>query len=387
MLFETMSDNLYESCEEFDLILMKVSAFYEAAVREAEITKQKATYEYTSESVGRHEYSYICEDTQDKLLDRFFAAVKKIIEAVKKFFADIRDKVIALYRDSKVSALISTAKKKIGGNPFLKRRQCNPLPDFEVVMKIYQDEERYLDQQAAADNTGNFDRDVFDEHETKFAIELNSAKKQTAVLSTQSAVDKCEKATKLVDHYTARSKEVTSSIEAKTKSINKSKETNNLLTILKKKAKIAQEEASYILSVAMSYQKEIAKSIKSAIENAKDVVDEKKQARMDAKAAKKAAKKANATSQKTVKESYDDDYDYDEEDYDDFDSAYESTIDVDDYIDSIMSNINDSDSTYESYDDDYDYDEEDYDDFDSAYESYDDDDYYDEDFDVDSFLD
>lgn len=316
MLFESIDENLYEAYNDFDISLMKVTAFFEASEREANILKEQASYDYMTESVGPYEYTSMYEEAESKLSSRFIEAVKKIIEAVKKFFADIRDKVIALYRDSKVSALISKAKEKIRMNPILKRKTTSPVPDYKAVMKCYDDEEDYLDRQAAACNTGNFDKDVFYEHETNYQIKLNEAKQKLIQVSTETLTKMIDDATKLMDKVTARSKEVCDAINKEAKY---NKGNSELLTILKKKANVAKEKASYMISVVSKYTVELKNQVSSAIEKAKEGADNRREAKKNAK--------RSSTNQMTVKQSM-------KESVSDY--SYNDGFDIDGYLDNIF---------------------------------------------------
>lgn len=309
MVFECMSDNLYESSNSFDLSLTKIGAFYESAQREFKIMNMEASDAYDTETIGPMEYRAMCEEAKDKLSTRFIDAVKKIIDAVIKFFSDAREKVVTLYRDSKITNVISKAKEKVKMNPILRRKKTfSALPIYEPVMKCYEEQEKYLDRQAAACNTGNFDKDVFDEHETKFQINLNSLKAKAEVLTIDALINKIESATKEMDKATARAKEVTNSIQSKAKEVHDN--SSELLTILKKKANIAKEKASYIMSVVIIYCNELKKSVMSTIEKVKDD--------MDSKATKARKVKPN----KPVKE-----------------SVYESTYDLDSYLDNLYNSL------------------------------------------------
>jgi len=382
MLFEAMCDNLMEASNDFDLALMKVSAFYEAAQRESDITEAKAFYAYESDEIGAAEHESMDTIRKATLGERFIAAVKKIIEAIKEFFAKVRDKVVQLYRDSAISSVIAKAKKKLNQNPILRKKRCEPVPDYKEVLKKYLEEEKWLAQQCAKYASGNFDEDEFEHHCMSFTADMAVTKKKTDSIVTYALADLASGAQKAMDKFTARAKEVCSDIDKKVKSTKAYQKVDNskLLKILKRKSTIVKEEAEYTVAVTALYIKKLAAAIKSKADEISDKHDARVAAR-EAKKAEKAAKKA----QKSVAES--------------------ATDIVDDYLDDMLSNINesslysDSDDYYESYDDsDFDFDDDfefesgldddfgfdDYDDdfeFESSY-----DDYYDDDIDVDSIL-
>lgn len=369
MFFENVERNLLEASHDFDVKMMKVSAFFEAAMREAEIKYAEADMEYATESVGDYEYAAMYEEAGEKISERFVNAVKKLIEAIREFFAKIKEKIVALYRDSKISALVTKAKEKMRLNPFLKRQRVQDVPDVDAICEVYEEEQKQLNRDAAAASTDNFDEDEFDERRTKFEIQADKVEDATMECTSSDLVNELDDGIKTMDRVSNEGKETTESIKSKSKKVGSDE--NKLLKVLKAIGSTVKAKVSAVIR-AVSKIAKIVKDVLSgpigrAIDrNAAKKVEEdeykaltnpKYAARRSAKRAGEAEYERRQAARKAKKA-----------------QVSESYSSADDYLDNIMESV----ITNGNY-----YDDSDYDDlYESYYDSYEDDE-----FDVDSFLD
>lgn len=378
MFFENVERNLLEASHDFDVKMMKVSAFFEAAMREAEIKYAEADMEYATESVGDYEYAAMYEEAGEKISERFVNAVKKLIEAIREFFAKIKEKIVALYRDSKISALVTKAKEKMRLNPFLKRQKVQEVPDVDAICEVYEEEQKQLNKDAAAASTDNFDEDEFDERRTKFEIQADKVEEAVMECTTSDLVNELDEGIKTMDRVSNEGRETTESIKSKSKKVGSDE--NKLLKVLKAIGSTVKAKVSAVIRAVTKIAKLVKWAVSTAIEKVKDgtVSDAINAAGVGAAeytkrahpkqyyAAKAAGKKArkNYESRRNARAAVAAMAD---------EEVSESYYSADDYLDNIMESVINNKS----------YDDSDYDDlYESSYDSFEDDE-----FDVDSFLD
>lgn len=368
MFFENVERNLLEASHDFDVKMMKVSAFFEAAMREAEIKYAEADMEYATESVGDYEYAAMYEEAGEKISERFVNAVKKLIEAIREFFAKIKEKIVALYRDSKISALVTKAKEKMRLNPFLKRQKVHEVPDVDAICEVYEEEQKQLNKDAAAASTDNFDEDEFDERRTKFEIQADKVEDATMECTTSDLVNELDEGIKTMDRVSNEGRETTESIKSKSKKVGSDE--NKLLKVLKAIGSTVKAKVSAVIRAVTRIAKLVREAVSNFVDKAKDAtaaagagLDEytkrthPKQYRAAKAAGKRAKNEYNARRSAKAAAA----------------EVSESYYSADDYLDNIMESVINNKS----------YDDSDYDDlYESSYDNFEDDE-----FDVDSFLD
>jgi hypothetical protein len=284
------------------------------------------------------------EDAGNGLADRFVTAVKKIIESIKEFFAKLKEKVMALYRDSKISALVSKAKEKLRKNPILARKKApETISNLAVIIEVYEDEERVLNREAAVASTDNFDEDEFDEHRQKFQIEADKAEEEEIEVTVDEAVDELDDGIKIMDKVVNESKSVQDSIKSKADKVKEvaSDTANKVLKVLKAIASTVKAKAKAVVAAVTDMARKVAKFIKGALEVADDAVHAGLEG-IDAGAsnyagyrkAKRSVKRGVRTAQRS----------YNTRRSERAASLSESTFDCDGYLDYLMGNINESTS-------------------------------------------
>lgn len=136
MFFETVSAMTDRICHESDLNMRKALAKFALATEAASIKMDENALKFTNESVDYDDLCLFNEETEEGLLGSFREAMAKVLEAIKKFFRDIKDKVVALFTDKKIDAQIAAVEKKVKLHPILKNHGKVSIPTLSKADEV-----------------------------------------------------------------------------------------------------------------------------------------------------------------------------------------------------------------------------------------------------------
>ena len=88
---------LMEASNRYDVNAMKIDAILEATHREYEINCTASELKVMQENGTSDDLNYLLEEAGNGMVEKVLAALKKIREAIMKFFRDIKDKIISIF--------------------------------------------------------------------------------------------------------------------------------------------------------------------------------------------------------------------------------------------------------------------------------------------------
>ena len=122
-MLETINAYLTEAEQSFDLSLMKVGALMEASKRQLEINYTAAELKVMQENGTDEDLAYLLEEANNGLLESGKAAIKKILDAIIKFFSDLRDKVSSTLFSAANREKLEQIQKKIKLFPLIGKKK------------------------------------------------------------------------------------------------------------------------------------------------------------------------------------------------------------------------------------------------------------------------
>ena len=122
-MLETINAYLREAEQSFDLSLMKVGALMEASKRQLEINYTAAELKVMQENGTDEDLAYLLEEANNGLLESGKAAIKKILDAIIKFFSDLRDKVSSTLFSAANREKLEQIQKKIKLFPLIGKKK------------------------------------------------------------------------------------------------------------------------------------------------------------------------------------------------------------------------------------------------------------------------
>lgn len=126
---------LEEANQDYELTSMKVNAVMEAAKRELTINYAAAELKVIKESGGDSDLAYLYEEANNGLVETVVAAIKRIKEAIVKFFSDLKDKIISLFTDKQVDDKLEKLEKKVKFNPFAAKKKI-AVENVDAELKV-----------------------------------------------------------------------------------------------------------------------------------------------------------------------------------------------------------------------------------------------------------
>ena len=97
--------------------LAKIDLFANTAYREYEINVKEAALKVVKENGSEEDFNFLVTEAAKDYVERAKKAIDKIVEAVKKFIRDCKDRFIKLIENSKIKTAIDKAESLIKSNP------------------------------------------------------------------------------------------------------------------------------------------------------------------------------------------------------------------------------------------------------------------------------
>lgn len=116
-MFNLFSNELTTINKEFDLDLMKNDAMYECSLFDVAINLEKSELQLLKEETA-DSISIMYEEATNGLINAFKKKVETIIEILKRFFANIKDKVVSIITKEKNTQMIEKLKEKVSDDKY-----------------------------------------------------------------------------------------------------------------------------------------------------------------------------------------------------------------------------------------------------------------------------
>lgn len=136
MLLDKISNELAKADKAFSIAKHSAQAVMECAVLDAGIKMENAEYKVMCEAgVDDDTLTAYYEEAEEGLIAKFKSAIDTIIEAIKKFFSDLKDKIISLFEKKEVEQSMEELNKKCR-LPFFKSKKVE-MPDVSAQEKVF----------------------------------------------------------------------------------------------------------------------------------------------------------------------------------------------------------------------------------------------------------
>ena len=112
-----------EASNSFDLTNMKIDAVNNAIFREAEINYQEAELKVMQEGGDIDDLSYLCEGVASDVFTKVKKVIKAIIENIKKFFSQLKTRVIAIFTKKETTEQLDKLEKKTKIFPLFNKKK------------------------------------------------------------------------------------------------------------------------------------------------------------------------------------------------------------------------------------------------------------------------
>lgn len=175
---------LMEASNRYDVNAMKIDAILEATHREYEINCTASELKVMQENGTSDDLNYLLEEAGNGMVEKVLAALKKIREAIMKFFRDIKDKIISIFSKPENEEKVEQIEKKIKFFPFIGKKKIK-INDHEAMVKNAQEHESKLSKLLAKiKGKQTVDPDEIDEIEESFLVKHHKIIATASVIVT-----------------------------------------------------------------------------------------------------------------------------------------------------------------------------------------------------------
>lgn len=275
MFFEAIEQRMDFIMRESDLNINKITAKMAMALEASAIKRDEIALKYTTEAASYDDLCLFNEEVEEGVIKAFKDALVKLIETIKKFFRDIKDKVVSLFTEKKIDAQIAAAEKKCKLHPVIKKFGKISIP---VETKATEEDKKFHGKmlsfvakiKGGASVSSDEVNNSGDEHKTKVQNALmTSAKVVTVAVALSAAAIATKTLLKDIKEREAWDDDVLSKASAVVPSTSEDK--SALLSIIKNMHS-AMSDACHRL---ISYPGSILSQVKSAIGGSKGEVESK----------------------------------------------------------------------------------------------------------------
>ena len=134
-MLEFIDACLTEASNIFELDLKKANVVTEAAKRELSINYNEAELKVMQENGTDEDLAYYYREAENGLIDTIIKAIKKIKDAIIKFFSEMKSKVLTLITKKENTEAIAKVEKKVKIFPLLGRKKIL-VEDYNKEAKI-----------------------------------------------------------------------------------------------------------------------------------------------------------------------------------------------------------------------------------------------------------
>lgn len=142
-MIEEINGFMSEACGDLDLTMMKIDTVMEAAKRQLSINYKSAELKVMQECGTSEDLAYLYEEAEAGLIETVARAIDKIIEAIKKFFADMRDKVLTIITSKENKETLKKIEKKVKLFPLIGRKKII-IEDIKSQNKVIEEHQSKL---------------------------------------------------------------------------------------------------------------------------------------------------------------------------------------------------------------------------------------------------
>lgn len=276
--FDLARQNLLMAATSFDLAIMTADTTLESAIDDVGIFLEEAQFKVLNEGGTDEDMAYYKEQASEGFIATAKEVILKIIESIKEFFSELKEKAIKLFAAKDIDSNIEKVEKKIKFNPFLKNKKVK-INDSEAKVNAIREHKSNLGKMLAKISGGEkvTSEEVDKENErfnkawiaasaatvtVAFAAILETIRRERAKLSDKIA--KCE------DELMERVKKAKEKVEKCTDPEQAASFTKLCSSI----AKAAKKEGDTILNGLLDKWKSLKNAVSRSRDSDEDVFDE-----------------------------------------------------------------------------------------------------------------
>ena len=269
-MVEMINSYLETACNDFDMDLFRVESYLEAVDRQLAIHRAEAELKVMRESGTEADLAYLYEAAEEGVVESIRKGIDKIIEAIKKFFSEIKDKIIDMLDKARNDKALDAVEKKVKLLPLLGKKKVE-VEDYEKQEKAFDKAMSGFKKLIAKVKSGqNVEEKDVEEVESTFMEEHGKAIGIAAAITiTVSAlVVLCKNSmSKVSDRIKTMSKETISTAESAQSAADKSADAARVLKSIS--ASIANVSRTAARS-AVQYVSNLINTLKNAVSGAKN---------------------------------------------------------------------------------------------------------------------
>ena len=274
MTFEIAEQNTVLASTSLGIALMEADAALENAIEEVNLFIEEAQFKIMTENGTEDDMNYYREEASNGFLATTKEVVLKIVDALKTFFSELKEKVIKLFAAKDIDANLEKVEKKIKMNPILKNKKIK-INDGEKKKDAIKEHKTNLSKLLAKCNSGdNVTVEDVEEEEERFNKAWIVAAGATVTLAFGAVIAAVKKARSDLGKAIGDAEDdIMDRIKAAQKKVDKIADPEKAATLTKlcqTAAKAARKEGETLVNSML----DMWKAVKNAVSRSRDADDD-----------------------------------------------------------------------------------------------------------------
>lgn len=274
MAFEVAEQNTVLAATSLGIALMEADAALENAIEETNLFIEEAQFKVMTENGTDDDMNYYREAASNGFIATAKEVVIKIVDALKTFFSELKEKVIKLFAAKDIDANLEKVEKKIKMNPILKNKKIK-INDGDAQKEAIKEHKENLSKLLAKCTSGeNVTTDDVEKEEERFNKAWIAAAGATVTLAFGAVIAAVKKARADLGKAIGDAEDdIMDRIKSAQKKVNKIADPEKAATLTKlcqSAAKAAKKEGETILGTML----DMWKAVKNAVSRSRDADDD-----------------------------------------------------------------------------------------------------------------
>lgn len=274
MAFEVAEQNAVLAATSLGIALMEAEAALENAIEETNLFIEEANFKVMTEGGTEDDLRYYREEASNGFIATAKEVILKIIDAIKTFFSELKEKVIKLFAAKDIDANLDKVEKKIKMNPILKNKKIKINDGDKKKEAIKEHKENLAKLLAKCTGGESVSVEDVEEEEERFNKAWIAAAGATVTLAFGAVIAAVKKARDdLGKTIGAAEDDIMARIKAAQKKVDKIADPEKAATLTKlcqSAAKAAKKEGETILNAML----DMWKAVKNAVSRSRDADDD-----------------------------------------------------------------------------------------------------------------
>lgn len=276
--FDIVRQNALLAGTSFDLAVLTAEASLDRAMDDIAIFLEEAEFKVMNEGGTEEDMEYYREQSSEGFIATAKEVILKIIDAIKTFFSELKEKAIKLFASKDIDMNIEKVEKKISMNPFLKNKKVK-IDDHDAKLDAIKDHKnnlgKLLARMGAGENVSVDEVDKENERFNKAWIAAGAATITLTFVAILEAVRKgraqlADKIGKVEDDINERMKSAKEKVEKMANPETASAFSRTCSSV----AKAAKKEGECTLNKLLDMWKAVKSAVSRSRDSDEDVFDE-----------------------------------------------------------------------------------------------------------------